>query len=97
MIITDLINVYKAGKELANPAGWKKGQILFNAVNALVTAVLLALNYFFPNIIFPAEVVEAVVNILYFLLIAVNWFLINATTKKDLKSSSLPTSVEVSK
>ena len=49
--IAALFKVFRKGNEVANPEGWKNGQVTANTVAALLTAVLAALDAF--NIHFP--------------------------------------------
>lgn len=40
MVVTDLFSAFRAGRELANTATWKKRQVLVNALVAVLTAAV---------------------------------------------------------
>lgn len=82
MIMTDVMKVLKAGEVLKDPAKWKKGQLLTNAVVGVVSGGLGLLKWQLPDIEIPPEAEELLVNILMSALIGVNLFVTAASSDK---------------
>jgi len=81
-MLINLIKALKAGNELSDPASWKKGQHLTNAVGALVMAVLTLFRYKWPDVYLPAELAEQLTQVIAAVLVTINLYLTPATTKK---------------
>ena len=57
MLITDLMQAFRKGQEVANPETWKNAQIAVNTVSALLAAVLaIAKGFGFDLAITEAQI-----------------------------------------
>jgi len=82
MIITDAIKVMRAGEVLKNPARWKKGQILSNAVVGLIAGLAGLIKWKFPDAEIPQVAQDYAVEIITGLLALINVYFAAATTDK---------------
>jgi hypothetical protein len=82
MMFMKLLEALKVGKELADPAKWKKGQWLITAVGTVVAGVITAIKWKWPEFSLPAGLEDYIVEVIVGVLCAVNLYLIPATTKK---------------
>jgi len=81
-MLGDLIRALKAGQQLRDPARWKRGQQLTNAVGALVLAVIGVIRWQFPDVNMPAELAEEITQIIVTVLVIINLYLTPATSRK---------------
>lgn len=81
-MILNLIRVLRMGHELRDPAKWKRGQWLTNAVGILVGAIFELLLWKYPSITFPADLQLHVTEGIAAVLAIMNLYLIPATTRK---------------
>jgi len=81
-MILDLFKAWQAGQELANPAKWKKGQILTNLVGAVLLGLVSAIKAKFPEFELPAEVQDYAVEVICGILAIVNIYITKASSKK---------------
>lgn len=88
-MIGELIKAVEAGRELSNPAGWKRGQELTNLVGAVVAGGVTVIRHFFPDVIVPDGATEHIAEIIGTVLVVVNLYLTRATTKKDISAAPL--------
>lgn len=95
MLIADLYRAYQAGESLKNPAGWKKGQELTNRIGAVLAGVIVAVRYFYPDVVVPDGVTEYAVEAIGAILVIINLYLTRATTTKNVAAAEVPTKVEV--
>lgn len=95
MLITDLYKAYQAGRELKNPAGWKKGQELTNKIGAVLAGVIVAVRYFYPDILVPDGATEYAAEAIGAILVIINLYLTRATTTKNVAAAEVPTKIEV--
>jgi hypothetical protein len=82
VMIIDLIKALKAGNELADPAKWKKGQVLTNTVGALVLAIVGVIKWKFPEINISEDVSDQITQIITAILVMVNLYITPASSKK---------------
>lgn len=82
MILGDLIKVMKAGETLKDPAKWKKGQVLSNAVVGLITGGIALIKWKFPEVEIPQAVSDYAVETLTGLLVVINMYWTTGTSKK---------------
>ena len=82
MIITDAIKVMKAGEVLKDPAQWKKGQVLSNAVVGLVAGLAGVIKWKFPDVEIPEVAQEYAVEVVVGLLALINVYFTAGTTDK---------------
>lgn len=81
-MIGALWKALQAGEELKNPAMWKRGAILSNAVGGVVAGVIALLKWQFPEIEIPEPVRDYAIEVISGALVVINIYLIPATTKK---------------
>jgi hypothetical protein len=81
-MISEIINAVKAGNELKDPAKWKKGQMLTNTIGAVVAGAIVLIKWKFPELPIPDGLQGNLVEIICGVLVAVNLYLIPATSKK---------------
>ena len=81
-MIIDLFKAWQAGQELANPAKWKKGQILTNLVGAVLLGIVSLIKAKFPEFDIPKEVLDIANEIIVGILVLVNIYITKASSKK---------------
>lgn len=81
-MLKKIFDAIRAGNELKNPAAWKRGQHLTNLVTAVVVAGVMAVRHFFPAIPLPDGVEDTLVEVIVSIALALNLYLVPATTRK---------------
>jgi hypothetical protein len=81
-MISEIFNALRAGQELKDPTKWKKGQLLTNLVGAIVGGAIIFIKWKFPELPIPDGLQENLVEIIGAALVAINLYLIPATSKK---------------
>ena len=77
-----LIEALQAGKELANPAGWKNRQTTMNLLVAVLSLLLLALRIAGIDLQLSDDQLTGIAEAVAVILGLVNMFLTTATSKK---------------
>lgn len=81
-MVIKALNALRLGYELRDPATWKRGQNLTNALGGLVGFVVYFLRQQYPDIFIPDGFTEYLVEGIAAFLMAVNLYFVPATTKK---------------
>ena len=81
-MLNELFEAIDAGKELRNPAAWKRGQHFTNLVTAVVVAGVMLVKHLFPSISLPDSIESTLVEIVVPAALAINLYLVPATTRK---------------
>jgi hypothetical protein len=79
MILLDLLKAARYGDELKDPASWKKGQLLTNAVGGLI---LLAIKYAAPEYSMPPEMLSTATEAMIAIMVGINLYITKASSKK---------------
>lgn len=82
MVLIDAVNAIRHGQELQDPAKWKRGQNLTNAVGGLIAALIGMIKWKFPNFELPAGMEEHLIEIVIGILVATNLYITTASSKK---------------
>jgi len=92
-LIPALYRAWQAGEIIRNPAKWKSGGELVNAVTGVITAIVAFAVYFNPSLLIylSEDFVQAVIPVVVSLLVAMNILITRITTKKEVGPSVLTT------
>jgi hypothetical protein len=82
VVVIKALNVLRLGYELRDPAKWKRGQNLTNAIGGVIGFVVFALRQQYPDILIPDGFTEYLVEGIAAVLMAVNLYFVPATTQK---------------
>ena len=82
MVLVDAVNAIRHGQELQDPAKWKRGQNLTNAVGGLIAALVGILKWKFPDFELPSGMEEHFIEIVIGILVAANLYITTASSKK---------------
>jgi hypothetical protein len=77
-----IFEVLEAGKELANPAGWKNKQVTANLVLLVLGGLLVVLRLFGIDLSIDDDTLKEIALIIAAVLGLINPYLILATSKK---------------
>ena len=80
--LLELIKALEAGKELKDPAVWKKGQNLLNKCALIITGIVALLRWQFPDLPVTDEQIIEIASVLAMVLALINNFITTASTKK---------------
>ena len=78
-MLMDLFKAVRYGEELKDPAKWKKGQLLTNAVGGLL---VIAMRYIVPEYDLQPEMVDAATEAIVGVLVCLNLYITKASSKK---------------
>jgi len=90
-LIPALYRAWQAGEIIRNPAKWKSGGELVNAVTGVITAIVSIIIYLNPSLLvyLSDDFVQAVIPVVVSLLVAMNILITRVTTKKEVGLSVL--------
>lgn len=81
-LIPPILSALKAGQEIKDPASWKKGQNLINALAVIITSVVAIIRYQVPDLpVTDAQIIE-MASIAAGILALINGYITTATTTK---------------
>ena len=78
-MLMDLFKAVRYGEELKDPAKWKKGQLLTNAVGGLL---YIGLKYLAPDFEMPPGVIETATEGIIAVLVCINLYITKSSSKK---------------
>jgi len=87
--IAAIFKAWQAGKAIKNPEKWKTGTELTNYLTAIITGILVVLQWQFPDMIVTEEMVEQLLKIFGGILVLINVISGRITTEKKIGLSTL--------
>jgi len=84
-LVPALYRAWQDGEIIRNPAKWKSGGELVNAVTGVVTAIVSVVIYFNPDLVayLSEDFVKAIIPTVVSFLVAMNILITRITTKKE--------------
>jgi len=82
--IAAIFKAWQAGKAIKNPEKWKTGTELTNYLTAIITGILVIVQWQFPDVIVTEEMVDLLLQIFGGALVLINIVSTRITTTKEI-------------